>query len=100
MTSNDKKVPVTFQLLKNNVNFGDPVVLDGVVDAPNMNGSCELSPWVYTWKNILGEDPETFETYTYSVVEHALVGYKTLKLETPLLIWNLLILQPEKSLKE
>lgn len=77
VTSNDKKVPVTFQLKRNNVNFGDPVVLDGVIDVPDANGSGELSPWVYTWKNLEGEDSHTFERYNFSVVESLLPGYMT-----------------------
>lgn len=53
---------VTLQLLQNGIPFGEPVKVDGIIDAN------ETFPWSYTWKNM----PETDTSgtpYLYTVRE-------------------------------
>lgn len=61
---------ITLQLKQNGVPYGNPVVLDGVVDGG------EVAPWVYTWTNLpkyidpaTSADLSSANQYNYTVEE-------------------------------
>lgn len=48
----------------------DTVIVDGVVDQPNSEGSGETLPWNYTWVNLLRFDETKSEAYLYYIIEN------------------------------
>lgn len=70
---------ITLQLQRDGQAYGPPAVLDGKI-SEEADGSGELSPWQYTWKNLPTarySKGGAQHRYIYTVEEKAVAGYTT-----------------------